>query len=339
MLSYLALQEPEPGVTIETISDTDVFDLHRPLRQLEIVFQDQNIEEQGLNLRIVTILVKNSGRVNILPIHYDQEDVWGIKFRHAKVIEARLVGASSEYLQSKVIPQRSGVDTVAFPKDIFEKGASFTIEALLLHPKNESPAILPVGKIAGINKIPVSIRPLAQEEISFFAQVFRGSVLVQVARAITYLLGSFIAIGLLIVVMVGITDLSDRLTARKRRDRISQTLAINQIDQDEIKNILVELYASAGISGLNHLHKLIQEPGVSGLPITQDEHFVIAPHQTPDVTSISRDNNMILQPFGLYGALEALSKIRRLTVGADSDSPMDQKMVETIKELVAELEN
>ena len=138
LLTYLSLKEPEPGVTFETISDTNVLDLRRSLQDLNIVFRGQNVQEQNLNLRIVTINVVNSGELDILPNHYDHEDDWGMRFKNGEVIEARLVDTSSEYLRSRVVPQRLGVDTVAFPKIIFEKGAFFAIEVLLLHPKNES---------------------------------------------------------------------------------------------------------------------------------------------------------------------------------------------------------
>ena len=125
VLTYIALKEPQPGVTFETISDTNVLDLRRPLQDLNIVFRGQNVQEQNLNLRIVTINVVNSGEVNILPGHYDHEDDWGLKFKDGEVIEARLVDTSSEYLRSKVVPHRLGVDTVVFPKVIFEKDAFF----------------------------------------------------------------------------------------------------------------------------------------------------------------------------------------------------------------------
>ena len=36
----------------------------------------------------MTINVLNSGEVDILPSHYDQEDDWGVKFKDGEVIEA-----------------------------------------------------------------------------------------------------------------------------------------------------------------------------------------------------------------------------------------------------------
>ena len=74
VLTYLALQQPEPEVALETIGETNVLDLRRPLQDLNIVFRGQNVQEQNLNLRILTISVANIGDVDILPSHYDQDD-------------------------------------------------------------------------------------------------------------------------------------------------------------------------------------------------------------------------------------------------------------------------
>ena len=37
-LTYLTQQQPEPGVAFETIGETNVLDLRRPLQDLDIVF-------------------------------------------------------------------------------------------------------------------------------------------------------------------------------------------------------------------------------------------------------------------------------------------------------------
>ncbi len=261
LLTYLALQEPEPRVNFETISNTNVLDLRRPLQDLNIIFRGQNVQEQDLNLRIVTVNVANSGEVDILPSHYDLEVDWGMKFKDGEVIEARLVDTNSEYLRSKVVPQRLGVDTIVFPKVIFEAGTFFVIELLILHPKNESPSISSVGKIAGIDEIAVLTRPLARQEVSFVAELFPGSALIQAVRTIIYLPGSLLAIVAVILSITGIADLFSKLNARRRRNRILQTRTIRQMDQDGMRKFLVAHYESSGIIGLKGLQGVIKESG------------------------------------------------------------------------------
>ncbi len=195
-LAYLALQEPHPGVTFTKIAETDILDLHRPVEDLGIVFRGQDLQQQGRNLRIMTIIVENSGSTNIRAGDFDQNNEWGIQFLGGDVIEARLIAASTDYLKSQVMLQRTGPDMVTFPKIIFEKGQSFTIEVLLLHSKNHDPSVSPIGKIVGLGQISVVERTLSAENIGFLKRVFMGSPLVQLTRAGAYFAGS-------VVIMIG----------------------------------------------------------------------------------------------------------------------------------------
>ena len=339
LLAYLALNEPEPGVTFETISDTDVLDLRRPLQDLSIVFRGQDVQEQNLNLRILTINVVNSGGVDILPSHYDHEDEWGIKFKDGQVVEARLVDTSSEYLRSKVVPQRLGIDTVAFPKVIFEEGAFFAVEILLLHPKSESPSISSIGKIAGINKITVLTRPLAREEVSFGTQLFQGSALIQVLRTIIYLVGFFLAIIVVVVVLVGIADPFSRLNARRRRTRILQTRTIRHMDQDEIKDLLIANYESRGTVGLKGLQELIKEPGRLEW-VTPPARWIVRDHDhIRHWTTANRVFDIESGLIGSWSMLHGLMTTGILTRGEDDCAVIDPTFGEAVDNILGELEN
>ena len=338
VLTYLALKEPEPGVTFETISATNVLDLRRPLQDLSILFRGQNVQEQNLNLRIVTINVVNSGEVAILPSHYDQEDDWGVTFKDGEVIEARLVDTSSEYLWSKVVPQRLSTDTVVFPKVIFEKDAFFAIEILLLHPKTESPSVSSVGKIAGINEITVLTRPLAREEVSFVTELFQGSTFIQVVRAIVYLVGSLLAIIAAVSGLIGITAALGNVKARRRRHRILQTRTIRQIDQDEIKTLLVGLYESSGAAGLKGLQKLIKEPGELEWATRPAKWMVRGQSHIDDWITADRVFEMEHRWIGFRRELDVLTTMSILKRGEDDKPVVDPTFREAIDNLASELE-
>ena len=271
LVTFLTSQGPEAEVTLETISETNILDVRRPLQDLSIVFRGQNVEEQNLNLRILTIKVANTGTIDILPVHYDVEDGWGIKFSAGEVIEARLVDTNSDYLRSKIVPQLLGTDTVAFPKVIFEKGDSFALEVLLLHLKKESPLVSPIGKIAGIKEINVSTRPLDSQEASLFARLFPGSALVQVTRTISYFIGSLIAILAAIFVTYLVTESFKKLRVWRRRRRVSRSRTIRQIHHPEVRDFLVTFYALGGNSGHRLLQDLIRDlqEGAAGLQLDE----------------------------------------------------------------------
>ena len=260
VLAYLALMEPESAVTIEKLSDTNVFDIRRPLEDLDIVFRGQDVEERNLNLRIVTVNVVNSGGTSILPDHYDREDDWGVQFKDGEVVEARLIDTNSEYLRSKIVPRRTEEGIVAFPKVIFEKGASFVVEVLILHPKEKLPNIEAVGKIAGVNRIAVIDSPLPRSEASFGARLFQGSAQIHAVRALIYLVATvlFLLAGLL--GGVGIAAVSESWTSRRRQREITITGAISNLESDETRQFLIDYYVSHGTDGLRSLQKLVNEP-------------------------------------------------------------------------------
>ena len=339
LLAYLALKEPVPAVTFETISDTNILDLHRPLRDLNVVFRGQDIQEQNLNLRIMTINVINSGDLDILPSHYDPKDTWGIRFKDGEVIEARLVDASSEYLRSNVVPQRLSVDTIEFSKVIFEKHAFFAIEVLILHPKSESPAISSVGKIAGINRINLLTRPLAREDIGIVRELFPGNALIQAVRTIVYLGGSFMTILAVILALVGVSGHFGTRRARRRRTRILQTRTMRQIDQAEVRNFLVDQYESSGIVRLKGLQELIKDPSKIEWVKPPAKWVVSDYHEDGDLAAEGLPLHIEHEQAGSPYALDALVTMSILKRGESDNAIIDPTFGEAVDSLLAELES
>ena len=337
-LAYLALRPPEPGVAFETISETNVLDLRRPLQDLSIVFRGQNVQEGNLNLRIVTINVANIGDVDILPSHYDYEDDWGIRFNDGKVIEARLLDANSNYLQSKIVPRSVGEDTVIFPKVIFEKDDFFVIEVLLLHSKNDSPSIASVGKIAGIDEITVVTRPLARQEIGFAKELFRGSGLVQISRAILYFVGSLLTIGVWILFAIVIEEAHIWWKKHRNRNRIKRTRTFSQMDQNDSNELLVSHYTAGGTVWLKELREMIREPQKLKW-ITPDGHWgSLEGHSSLELSVASGLLDMDSIRFSYNSTLSQMTAIGILKRGENDSALIDATFADTVEKLVSELE-
>ena len=338
LIGLSTLQGPEAEVTLETISETNILDVRRNLQDLSIVFRGQNVEEQNLNLRILTIEIANTGTIDILPVHYDVEDDWGIKFNAGEVVEARLVDTNSDYLRSKIVPQLLGTDTVAFPKVIFEKGDSFALEVLLLHLKKESPIVSPIGKIAGIKEINVSKRPLDSQEASLFARLFPGSALVQVTRTIIYFIGSLIAILAAILVTYLVTESFKRLRIWRRRRRVSRSRTIRQIHHLELRDFLVTFYALGGNSGHRLLQNLIRDPqeAAGGLPL--GEWILDDNQQQDDWISTMRFLDWDWGSHTIPFILRLLATKGFVKIGEDGNIFVDQALVEATSNLSAELD-
>ena len=289
-----------------------------------------------MNLRIITINVVNSGEEDILPIHYDPEDGWGMQFSEGEVIEARLIDSSSDYLRSKIVPNLVDQNTVAFPKVIFETGSSFTVEALLLHPKDSSPSVSSVGKIAGIEEITVTERPLAQRETSFWSGLFPGNALTQAVRTIIYLPGTILAIALIILALIGIFSAFGKVSSSIRRRKVLKTRTILRIDQARIRDLLVEHYSSSGITGLTWLRELVSEPSkITWLDSTSS--WVALSHRQ---TNIHDGPSIILDDFSWLDSRSALSKLDEYGIlqKGKNDSPIiDPALGAAVNDLLEEL--
>ena len=336
-LAYLALQQPDPEVAFETIGETNVLDLRRPLQDLDILFRGQNVQEQNLHLRILTINVANIGDVDILPAHYDHNDDWGMRFSDGEVIEVRLIDASSDYLRSKVVPQRVGADTVVFPKVIFEKSAFFVMEVLLLHSKDDSPSFSSIGKIAGIDKITVLTRPIARQETSFAKELFQGSTFIQVSRAVIYFIGSLLLIVLVALVLLGINDKLDDLKRHRRKNRILQSRTLRQSDHDDVKDFLISHYESGGTDWLRVLQEVTRKPEKLKW-ITPPGQWVF---RDPHAHDLATPNRVLALEFMFSHshALDAMAESGLLKKGKEGDAMIDPELGATVDRLVAELED
>ena len=337
VFAYISLQEPESRVVFETISDTDVLDLRRPLQDLSIVFRGQDVQEQGLNLRIVTVNIANTGEVNILPGHYDLQDDWGMRFRDAEIVEARLVDASSQYLLSRVVPQRLGADAITFPKIILEKRSSFAIEVLLLHAKTVSPSITSIGKIAGVDEITVLTRPLTREDSDLFTEAFQGRAMAQAVRIIAYSGGTLIVIAVAVVVAAIIAVSLDGWRTSRRRNNIQKTKTIRDLDTADVRNFLVEQYVAHGFTGIKDLQKLIGEP--------QRIEWVNPPARWQVRDRLDSGDLLTTEyPYferplvHWYRDLDTLVNLGTLKKGDDDSAVIDPRFREMIDSLLAELE-
>ena len=245
-----ALWQQEPGVSFEVVSETDVLELYRPLDDLDIVFRGQDLQEGDLNLRIITINVVNSGATHITASDYDNDD-WGIAFHAGQVIEARLVGASDDYLGSQSDPLSINAGFVGFPKRVFDKGHFFTIEVLLLHEKEQDPTWSAVGKISGVSEFQTKgLRSSEEEDRSF-----RASLIVVLRQAGLAGLATFVGISIAYI----LTRLVIIVTKRFRNWRFSRTLTVRHLHNEEMREALLDLYLGHGAAGIKELCRIVNE--------------------------------------------------------------------------------
>ncbi|SRR6266566_898966 len=247
--AYGWLHQRKPNVVFEVASEANVLDVHTALPELKILFRNQDIQKTSLNLRILHLRVANTGEADITQGLYDGGQPWGFRITSGRAIEVRLADATSTYLRSSEQPRLADDSTIELTKVILERGSAFTVELLVLHPINQPPEVLPIGKVAGVERMEVLRRDPAQRP-SFWVSLLAGSVWIHLARFAGYIVG--LVIGAVIIGFVG-SRTSDAFARRKRRLRREQLLTIferHHVAESPGRDAVVDLYAFGGRSGL-----------------------------------------------------------------------------------------
>lgn len=156
---YACSYQRRSSVTYKIHGFSDVIGVTSPVKHLSILFQDQDITATKQNLKLLALEVTNTGEIDIALGSYDEKTIWGFQTTRGKIIDIRMVDASSDYLKGAVKPTTISDTDAAFEKVIFDRGQSFKVEALILHPLNTQPQIKQLGKIAGVDTISLVSAP------------------------------------------------------------------------------------------------------------------------------------------------------------------------------------
>ena len=334
---FLTLREPETRVKFEIISATDVLDLRRSLKDLRIEFRGQDLQEQDLNLKVVKINVANSGETHIRVGDYSNID-WGIRVDGGRVIEAKVDRSNAANVISTNDLRYIGSDTIAFPKIVFDKRDAFAIELLLLHPNGVEPDIVPIGKIAGVKNFDLAPPPIPGQEVGFVGQAFGGSFPILAVRSGVYFVGSIIILFAIVFGLVGAENMRDSVKQRRRRKRVLQTEAIKQIDRVSVRDGLIDLYGSTGLSELRRLSNIIAEPSVIRWMNHSSEWLISYRDSGSDEETASMMDEIGDQST-FYRARDALLAMGVIDRGENNEAIIDPDFTSAVKDLVAELEN
>jgi len=346
----LIFHERKPDISFEITNEANVLDVHKPLEDLAISFQGEDIQEKKLNLRILTIHIENSGRTDILQNHYDVDDVWGFQVQNGKIIEVRLMGSNSDYVKSKLNSQLLKENRVEFTKLIFERGKFFTLEILVLHKKDKLPEIIPLGKIAGIDKIIPVKTWLEKEKKTFLTELFYGNVSIQILRPIIYLIG--IIIFLIVVVFFGvkISDVGSNMKKEARKRKIKPLLRIKTPEEGSKKKILLDIYVEQGTEALKEFRTLLEDKDRIFIEVERDKQIreidkklseLAKTKPKDEVIRLFELREMMKLPYFLSrpSLIPDLVKDGALTLEKDEKVLIDPELKQTLDEILGYLEN
>jgi hypothetical protein len=255
---YTYFHERKANVQVEVVGESNVLDLHKPLEDLTVYFHNEDIQKKNLNLRIITIQISNTGEMDILQAQFDQKMKWGIKISSGKIInDGRIVGTNSDYLKSSLSPKVVGDNFIEFEKVIFEKNKYFTLEILVLHSKDTLPEITTIGKIAGIDKIPIEKTWETKMRPSFLKTFFDGGFLINFLRLTA---AAIVWIILIIAIVLSSETLSSRKGKFKQNKRKKEIeVLFGKESQDEKTQLIIDTYINKGLSGLKDIDEFLKD--------------------------------------------------------------------------------
>ncbi|MBI1929762.1 hypothetical protein HYR99_36625 [Candidatus Poribacteria bacterium] len=249
------IQDPRPTLRYDILTSTSVLDVKEEVSNLSVLFDGVDIRKQGMSLRVITFRVINDSSKDILKGFYDDRAPLGISLSTGKIIKSELAGASNEYLiQNYLVLSTSDDRSLLFPSLIIEAGQSFTVKILVLHPKNETPTVKTLGKIAGISSIPVREAYKDDGKDSFLTTCFRGGFLTQMVRLLAYTV-----VMILLLVCTIFPFASTKLGKRKRRRMVDEFKGLTTLDLDDSDEQFFSQYVEGGSLFMLNLRGLIRK--------------------------------------------------------------------------------
>jgi hypothetical protein len=217
---WLTVRVRSPNIEVSIMQIANVFDIHRPLSDLTILFKGDDIQDKKQNLQIVTLTIENNGEEDVLQGGYDLSQPIGIQFQNAQIVgEPRIFETNSKYLAENLQPRESSANTIEFKKVIFERGKSVTIEVLILHDQSKVPAITTFGKIAGQEYIGVhDLRD--SDKPTFWRTLGNGGILINATRFIISILVFIFGI----VALIQISEMLSRVKVKRNAKRARKYL-------------------------------------------------------------------------------------------------------------------
>ena len=266
---YALAHERQPKLLFDVVADSNVFDIHKSLPDLVVLYGNRNLREAGLNLRAMTVRIENSGDADILQSHYDQNSDWGFGTGPAdcQILRASLSSSNSAYLTEAFTSIRLAQNRVILPKVILERGKFVLLDVLLIHKEGSNPELVPFGKIAGIDSPDFRSSSKQVHEASLIAIILGPNIAtVQVARVLIY----SPALILLVLLLVAVRAWSQILVTRRQwfKDRRKRKRILKKLEKAEPPLVWLKtlkgLYVSRGPKEISRLRDLLQGPETRG---------------------------------------------------------------------------
>jgi len=330
---YYTLRGGRTNLVVDVVTESNVLDVRTSVKDLAILFQGRDIQQDNANLKVLGIRLSNEGEVNILESYFDSRIPWGLDIDGGRVIEVRITGSNSPYLSENLHPRVVDNSKVILDKVIFDKGKYVGLELLVLHNKNVEPRVAAIGKVAGMDEIRVVNSFKERDQQGLLGWAFKGPPAVQIVRAISYFLVTIVAIIAIALSITGLYSIRSHFKKKSRRRRVQYLPKADSPEKEKQRQVLINLYVEEGLEGLRQLRDLLKDKQ------QLERAFAWRHHLRPPEAHASElpMHTLELQMYRGGPLLSPLVREGMLRVGKQGSVDVDAEVPKLLSGLLAEL--
>lgn len=175
--------EKSSQLDIEVVSQFSALDIKESVNNLDVIYDNNSLNAQGMSLTVIELKITNSGTASILRSYYDPESKAGFKVNQGVIPEPPLVTSSkTSYAHSEIPVERLDEKSLLLPHLVMNPSDFYTIKVIVLHDSSKKPVVSSFGVIAGSPKIEVLPRLANEDNRTFLARFFDGSIVMNIGR-------------------------------------------------------------------------------------------------------------------------------------------------------------
>ncbi|MFZ6039755.1 hypothetical protein ACOV11_04510 [Vibrio natriegens] len=247
--------EKQPQLDIEVLSQFSALDIKESVNSLDVIYNNESLNAQGLSLSVIELKVVNNGDAPILRDYYDPKSKPGFKLSNGIIPEQPLiVGSETSYNDEEITLEKISDNSVLLPQLILNPRDFYIVKIIVLHNSSEKPSIQEFGVIAGFKKIRVLKYVSKQDERSFFQRFFDGSVKMNITRFVLFGI-TFLAVTF--GILVTLEALSSKIFSKKKNRLIEQFKKSNKSRLLNIPSSFFSTLQKKSKFDLEYLHRCI----------------------------------------------------------------------------------
>jgi type II secretory pathway pseudopilin PulG len=356
---YSVFSHPKAEVSFDVASESVLSDIASGFPGISVVYDGQDLSQQGLSVRSLAVAVANTGDIDLAPALLDPAIGWGFCIPNARIASLAVRPTGTAYLDH-ALKETKAVDhsCVRLPLLVLDRTQRFQLDVMLTHPSTVLPTLEPYGKIAG-GRLLATWSSRANHTPSRIVVAFGGSTSIQMLRSVGYTLAALLVVIVLIVIGAAFGKLSNRKDKRTR-DARKALLGKAQLKRYAGYRWASRLYLAWGTKGPKLLLSTVQDrvklSRYVTLIKTKLEYEAAVNVLLPDSVKVhstvprpTRDDEGELVPFGPFShvyfanrdgfvpaiemAVAGLMEDKLISIGPDGPVP-NSELVEGLQAMV-----